>query len=185
MQYIPDFEKDAAAKLELEALSPALFDIQNQAQMELPIAEDMPDNYFDNLFDDVWGKLQSETHIQTFVPAMETTETVAEPTVAAPQHIVANRSRLWSVAASIALLVTAAVGLTWNGLQTQEPKVMAQADFNKMLDKISVEEIASYLMDNSEELDLRLLAVSDNAYEAFNQQLVNDLHTDETFHWDY
>lgn len=180
MQHIPDFEKDATAKLEIEGLSPALFQIQNQAQQELPIAEDMPSDYFDNLFDNVWSQLQEQPVIQEFKPTVEA-ETKAN------NASLNKRPIFWYAAASLALLVTCALGLTWNESNKNiiSPQPLAQADLNSMLNDISVEEIASYLMDNSEDLDLRLLAVSDNAYNLLSEELIGNLHTDDSFHWDY
>ena len=183
MQHIPDFEKDLAAKQELEQLSPALFQIHNQAQRELPKADDMPADYFDNLFDNVWSTIQTENSVQTFTP---------NPAPIEPEEVrLAKRPTFWyAAAASVAILLTCGIALTFNNtndIQSNTPLLAdnLQPSFEEMLESINKEEIANYLLDSSDDLDLPFFAVSENAYKAMSKEIFSDIQTDETFHWDY
>jgi len=155
------FDKDPAADDELRQISPLLRDLRPNVADE---NKKVPDNYFDNLADNLWAKLAQE-----------------KPQAVAPKLKLWYRAPLfWSAAAVV--LLTFAFGI-WLFLpnNTDDGAVVAnqKSDYAQLLAEIDHADIEAYLLQNIDDIDLNTLALSAEDEENLSSAIYDELLLDE------
>jgi hypothetical protein len=155
------FDKDPAADDELRQISPLLRDLRANIADE---NNTVPDNYFDNLADNLWAKLETE----------------AQPPMASKLQRWYRAPLAWSAAAALVLTFALSAYFFFPNDAADRGVVANQkSDYAQLLAELDDADIEAYLLANIDDIDLSTISLSEESEAALMNTIYNNELLDE------